>query len=73
MRLFKSILKAYSASFSGLPKAAWLLSVVVLVNRSGSMVLFFMTLYMTGKLGFSISAAGKIISIYGVGALAGAC
>jgi MFS family permease len=72
MRIFKSFLKAYRASFANLPKAAWLLSMVVLVNRSGSMVLFFMSLYMTSELGFSVPEAGKIISIYGVGSLAGA-
>lgn len=70
-RLFKSILKAYTASFAGLPGAAWLLSLVVLINRSGSMVLFFMSLYLTNELHFSVAQAGKIISIYGFGYLAG--
>jgi MFS family permease len=65
------LLQTYIAAYAGLPRLAWLLSVVVFINRSGSMVLFFMTLYLTQKLNFSISAAGQMISIYGLGALVG--
>ncbi len=67
----KKLLQQYKAAYSGLPKAAWLLSLVILINRTGTMVLFFMTLYLTGQMGFTISAAGQMISIYGVGALVG--
>ncbi len=63
--------KAYIASFSGLPKVVWLLSLVVLVNRSGTMVLFFMSLYVTEVLHFGVSETGKIISVYGFGSLVG--
>ncbi len=70
-RLLKNLLKAYTASFAGLPGAAWLLSLVVLINRSGSMVLFFMSLYLTDELRFSVADAGNIISVYGFGYLAG--
>jgi predicted MFS family arabinose efflux permease len=66
------IFKHYKASYSGLPKAVWILSFVILINRSGTMVLFFMTLYLTQKLGYNIETAGKAISIYGLGSLAGA-
>jgi predicted MFS family arabinose efflux permease len=45
---------------------------VQFVNRSGSMVLFFLTLYLTRKLGFTLAQAGQAISVFGVGALAGA-
>lgn len=69
--LLKNLLKAYTASFAGLPGAAWLLSLVVLINRSGSMVLFFMSLYLTDELRFSVADAGNIISVYGFGYLAG--
>jgi MFS family permease len=70
--MLKGILNFYKSSFSGLPRDAWLLSLVVLINRSGTMVLFFMTLYVTKELGFSVLEAGRLISIYGVGSLVGA-
>ena len=42
-----------------------------LVNRSGMMVLFFFTIYMTRKLGFTIVQAGSVMSAYGVGSMLG--
>lgn len=63
--------RLYKESYSGLPRRVWLLSLVSLINRSGSMVLFFLTLYLTGQLGFSAARAAYMISIYGLGALAG--
>jgi len=67
----KKLLNIYRNAYSGLPKSAWLLSAVVFVNYSGSMVLFFMTLYLTRKLGFPVWQAGRMISIYGLGSLLG--
>lgn len=67
----RRILKIYKAAYADLPREVWILSLVVFINRSGSIVLFFMTLYLTRELNFSVSTAGKIISIYGIGALMG--
>ncbi|MBN2104528.1 MFS transporter [bacterium] len=67
----KRILKKYRESYEGLPKEAWWLALVVLVNRSGMMVVFFMTLYLTRKLGFSVGRAGQIMSVWGIGSLFG--
>ena len=67
----KKILTAYLKAFTGLPRDAWLLALIVFINRSGSMVLFFMTLYLTEDRGFSILTAGRILGIYGLGAIAG--
>lgn len=67
----KRILRKYKESYAGLPREAWWLALVVLVNRSGMMVVFFMTLYLTRKLGFSIGQAGQVMSIWGVGSLFG--
>ncbi|MFM7739210.1 MAG: hypothetical protein ACKO9H_07390, partial [Planctomycetota bacterium] len=36
---------AYLAPFRGLPREVWYLSIVMFINRSGSMVLPFLTLY----------------------------
>ncbi|HPG41741.1 MAG TPA: MFS transporter [bacterium] len=67
----KTLFYKYISVYRGMPKQAWLLSLVVLINRCGSMVLFFMTLYLTQQLHFSIADAGKLISIYGLGTLIG--
>jgi predicted MFS family arabinose efflux permease len=61
----------YRDAYSGLPRAAWLLALIELVNRSGLMVIFFVTLYMTRRLGFSLSASGRALSAYGLGSLIG--
>jgi len=67
----RKIIQIYKASFSGLPKQAWLLALVVLVNRSGMMVIFFLTLYLTQNLGFSVTRAGYIMGVWGAGSLFG--
>ncbi|MFK7934758.1 MAG: MFS transporter [Saprospiraceae bacterium] len=59
-------------SFRGLSREVWLLSLVTLINRSGTVVILFLTLYLTEELGFSKGDAGFIAGSYGVGSLAGA-
>jgi len=70
--MVRSITNAYRAAYSGLSREIWVLSAALFVNRCGSMVLAFMTLYLTNKLGFSMFEAGGIFSIYGLGSLTGA-
>jgi len=67
-KFFKNYIKAYS----GLPKSVWFLSLIVLINRTGSIVFFFMTLYLTSQKDYSVAEAGQMISVYGLGALFGA-
>jgi len=52
-----------------LPRELWILSIAAFINRSGSMVLPFMAIYANKHLGFSISEAGLILTVYGVAAL----
>lgn len=68
----RELFRHYKAAYSGMPKAAWMLAFVVFINRSGSIVLVFMTLYLTKELDYSVAAAGRMISVYGVGSLVGA-
>jgi MFS family permease len=70
--LFTGIVKQYRTAYSGLPREAWILSLVEVVNRSGTMVIFFLTLYLTETFGISPEKAGYVITSYGVGALFGA-
>jgi predicted MFS family arabinose efflux permease len=71
MFIFKKVFSLYKEAYSGLPREAWLLSLVEFINRTGSMVLFFMTLYLTRTFDFSTTQAGQVISGYGLGALLG--
>jgi predicted MFS family arabinose efflux permease len=67
-----SIRNAYADAFSGLSREIWLLSLVMIINRSGAMVLPFMTLYLTTSLGYSLTEAGTVMAAYGVGSILGA-
>lgn len=71
-QVFLKIKDEYVQAYSGLPRRAWILFAVNLVNASGSMVIFFLSLYLTRKIGFSPARAGQTLSLYGVGSLAGA-
>ena len=62
----------YRNAFGGLSRPAWMLAVVMLINRSGTMVLPFLSIYLTSALGFSLRQAGIILSMFGLGAMAGA-
>lgn len=69
--MLRNILKKYHNAFSGLPREVWLLAMVLFINRSGSMVLAFLTLYATQQLGMETNEAGWLISVFGIGSLAG--
>jgi predicted MFS family arabinose efflux permease len=62
----------YRNAYSGLSRRMWLMAIAAFINRSGNMVLPFLGLYATEKLGFSIVRAGWLLSFYGAGAIAGA-
>ncbi|HYR55559.1 MAG TPA: MFS transporter, partial [Myxococcaceae bacterium] len=53
----------------GLPRDSWILALATLINRMGAMVLPFMTLHLTGNLGFKPARAGLALSAYGLASL----
>jgi MFS family permease len=53
----------------GLPRECWVLFATNLVNRAGMMVLPFLVIYLTRKLGFSASRAGFVFAAYGATAI----
>jgi len=65
------ITHTYRASFSDLSRETWLLSLVMLVNRAGTMVVPFMSMYITQRMHRSIADAGLIITLFGAGAVLG--
>lgn len=69
--MLRNVFTTYRAAFAGLSREVWAISSVTLVYRCGTMVLPFMSLYLTSDRGFSAPEAGLILAIYGAGALAG--
>ena len=61
----------YRNAFSGLSQASWWLSFVMLVNRSGTMAIPFLSLYLTERMHFTIGQTGQVLSVYGLGAICG--
>lgn len=55
---------------AGLPGRLWLLFTASLVNRAGTMVLPFLVIYLTRARGFSEAAAGAMLGLYGIAAIA---
>ncbi|MCP5047004.1 MAG: MFS transporter [bacterium] len=71
MGFFKPVFKSYKDAYRGLPRDVWLLSLVVFVNRCGTMVFFFLALYARETFGVSMGQAGFVITAYGFGGLLG--
>ncbi len=65
-------LSLYRNAYSGLSPATWWLSLILLINRSGTMVIPFMTVYLTQHLHFTIGQAGIVMACFGSGAIVGA-
>jgi len=69
--MFQRIVQLYRNAYQGLSPSVWLLAGVMLINRCGTMVLPFLTLYLTQHLGYSVTDAGIVMAVYGVGAFVG--
>src|SRR5438552_8689954 len=55
-------------SLKALPRTAWILFLGVFLNKFGTFVVPFLTLYLTRQ-GYSLTAAGMAVGAYGVGTL----
>ncbi|NLP58637.1 MFS transporter [Lutibacter sp. B1] len=69
--MIKRAFNSYQESFKGLSKEVWWLALITFINRAGTMVLPFMSLYLTEDLHMSFSEVGWIMSSFGVGSLLG--
>lgn len=65
------LINVYTSSFKGLSQESWMLALVMLINRAGSMVLPFLGVYMTDHLHFSIENSGIVLSFFGIGSVIG--
>ncbi len=61
----------YQRAYKDLSPSVWLLAGVMLINRCGTMVLPFMTLYLTQHLHYSVENAGLVMAVFGLGAFVG--
>lgn len=69
--MVQQTLRLYRNAYQGLSPSVWLLAGVMLINRCGTMVLPFLTLYLTQHLHYSITEAGIVMALYGTGAFVG--
>src|SRR5690606_10048188 len=67
----KELLRIYIDSYKGLTRSAWMLALVMLINRTGAMVLPFLSIYMTQALNFTIKEVGVVLACFGLGAVTG--
>ena len=70
--MISKTIQLYRSSFEGLSGPIWLLSLVNLINRSGTMVVPFMSMYLTQSKGLALTSAGTVLLIYGIGSIIGA-
>ncbi|QTE23788.1 MFS transporter [Polaribacter cellanae] len=66
-----TLLKNYINTFRGLSIEVWWLSLITLINRAGTMVIPFLTIYLDEDLHFSKPDIGWIMSFFGIGSLVG--
>lgn len=69
--MFNATVNLYRNAYNGVNRRMWLLAIVMLINRCGTMVLPFMTLYCK-HIGYTTKQAGFVVAIYGIGSLIGA-
>ena len=69
--MFASMIETYAKAYRGLPRTVWILSLVMFINRCGTMVLPFLTLYLTQEKGIDIQVAGQVLAVYGLGSILG--
>ncbi|MEO9965826.1 MAG: MFS transporter [Reichenbachiella sp.] len=69
--MIKRQFEAYLNSYQGLSREIWLLSVITFINRAGTMVVPFLSLYLTSSLGYSLSQVGWVMTAFGSGSIFG--
>lgn len=67
----KTLLINYLNTFKGLSKEVWWLALITLINRAGTMVIPFLSIYLTEDLKFSLPNVAWIMSSFGLGGLVG--
>lgn len=63
--------KYFVGSFDGLSREVWVLALITFVNRAGTMVVPFLSLYLTNRMELSLQQVGWIMSCFGAGSVVG--
>jgi len=61
----------YIDSFRGFRREVWLLAAITFINRAGSMVIPFLSLYLITSEGYSLEQVGWVMSCFGLGSVLG--
>ena len=64
-------LNQYLSSYKGFSREVWVLALITLINRAGTMVIPFLSLYLTNDQGFSLDEVGWVMTFFGLGSVAG--
>lgn len=67
----KTLFNNYVNTFKGLSTEVWWLALITLINRAGTMVIPFLSLYLTKSLGFERTDVAWIMSAFGLGSVVG--
>lgn len=67
----KQLYTNYINTFKGLSTEVWWLALMTFINRSGTMVIPFLSLYLTDDLEFSLKDVSWIMSCFGLGSVIG--
>ena len=68
--MLQGSLQLYRSAYSGLSRQMWWLALVMFINRSGTMVIPFLTVYLTSK-GYTLAQAGYVMAAFGAGSIVG--
>jgi predicted MFS family arabinose efflux permease len=71
MKNIRNVIQRVMRLYSGISKEIWLLSFITFINRSGTMVIVFMPIYLLKELHFSPVTIGQILGLYGLGNVVG--
>ena len=69
--MLKRAVHSYQDSFRGLSKEVWWLALITFINRAGTMVLPFLSLYLTEDLSLTLAQVGWVMTSFGLGSLLG--
>ena len=67
----KTLFSNYIKTFGGLSREVWWLALITLINRAGTMVIPFLSLYLPTDLHFTLDDVAWIMTAFGFGSLTG--
>src|SRR4029079_1750746 len=66
-----SSVQLYRNAYGGLSREVWWLALVIFINRAGTMVIPFLSVYLTSR-GYTLVQVGFVMAAFGLGSIAGA-